>query len=196
MIGRCRAVDREGGYLTAENQLTYFCHERWGYLVAANGCVLDVVVEEQEVMMAMNLSSCPCGITRAGRAGKRGRRNHFKILIVSFMRKHSRELNFMTFAAEIRLQITDLPLKLVIWPIGFLVSIHRTPPRNPSSSPRLMPHALSMPCRRISLISRLSAISVCFFTFYAKLLGATRSASTVIQPLARIITVFLKRAIL
>ena len=63
------------------------------------------------------------------------------MLIVSFMRKHSRELNFMTFAAEIRLQITDLPLKLVIWPIGFLVSIHRTPPRNPSTSPRLMSHA-------------------------------------------------------
>lgn len=136
MIGRYQAVDRESGYLTAESQLTYFCREGCGYLVVANCCVLDVVVEEQEVMMAMrNLCSCPGGITRAGRAVKRGRRKHFKMLIVSFMRKHSRELNFMTFATEIRLQITDLPLKLVIWHIGFLVSIHRTPPRNPSTSP-------------------------------------------------------------
>ena len=67
-------------------------------------------------MVVRKLSSCPGGITRAGLAVKRGRRKHFKMLIVSFMRKHSRELNFMTFAAEIRLQITDLPLKLVIWP--------------------------------------------------------------------------------
>ena len=175
MIGRCQAVNRESGYLTAGSQLTYFCHERW-CLVVANGCVLDVVVEEQEVMMVMtNLCSCPCGITRAGRAGKRGRRKHFKMLIVSFMRKHSRELNFMTFAAEIRLQITDLPLKLVIWPIGFLVCIHRTPPRNPSTFPRLMPratlHLLSMPCRRISPLSRLSAISVWIFHILRQTVG-------------------------
>lgn len=110
-------MNRESGYLTAESQLTYFCHERCVYLVDANGCVLDVVDEKQEEMMVVvKLCSCPGGITRAGRAVKRGRRKHFKMLIVSFMRKHSRELNFMTFAAEIRLQITDLPLKLVIWP--------------------------------------------------------------------------------
>lgn len=57
------------------------------------------------------------------------------------MRKLSRELNFMTFAAEIRLQITDLPLKLVIWPIGFLV-LH--PPYSAPESfnvSRLMPRA-------------------------------------------------------
>lgn len=135
--------------------------------------------------MAMrNLCSCPCGITRAGRVGKRGHRNHFKMQIVSFMRKHSRELNFMTFAAEIRLQITDLPLKLVIWPIGFLVSIHRTPPRNPSTAPRLMPRA-TLHAVSADLIHYLDfrPSPSGFFTFCAKLLGATRSASTVIQPL-------------
>jgi hypothetical protein len=41
----------------AESQLTFFCHE---YLVAASGCVPDVVDEEQEVMMAMrNWCSSP-----------------------------------------------------------------------------------------------------------------------------------------
>lgn len=78
-------------------------------------------------MVVRKLSSCPGGITRAGLAVKRGRRKHFKMLIVSFMRKHSRELNFMTIAAEIRLQITDLPLKLVIWP-------HRLPGLHPPYS--------------------------------------------------------------
>ena len=57
------------------------------------------------------------------------------------MRKLIQELNFMTFTAEIRVQITDLPLKLFIWPIGSLVSIHRSPLRNPSATSRLMPHA-------------------------------------------------------
>jgi hypothetical protein len=79
----------------------------------------------------------------------------FKMLIVSFMRKHSRELNFMTFAAEIRLQITDLPLKLVILPIGSLVSIHRTPPRNPASC---YLHAVSADLTTISSFGHLRLI--------------------------------------
>lgn len=187
MTGRCQAVNRESGYLTAGSQSTYFCHERRGYLVVANGCVLDVVDEEQEVMMAMrNLCSCPCGITRAGRAVKRGRPKHFKMLIVSFMRKLSRELNFMTFAAEIRLQITDLPLKLVIWPIGFLVSIHRTPLRNPSTlMPRATLHAVSADLTYY-LDFRPSPSDFSHFT--PNCWVQPRSASTVIQPLTRIIT--------
>ena len=142
--------------------------------------------------MAMtNLCSCPCGITRARRAGKRGRRKHFKMLIVSFMRKHSRELNFMTFAAEIRLQITDLPLKLVIWPIGFLVCIHRTPPRNPSTSPRLMPRAtLHAVSADLTIISTFGHLRLDFSHFAPNCRKQPRSASTVIQPLTRIITVF------
>lgn len=98
-----------------------------------------------------------------------------------FYEKTQSRTQFMTFTAEIRLQITDLPLKLVIWSIGFLRSIHRTPPRNPSSS-------CYPPCRvggshHISL----SAISV---SFRAKLPDPARSASTVIQPLTRIITAY------
>ena len=108
----------EVGYLNAESQLTFFYHEKWVYLVGANGYFLDVVDEEQEVMMVTRncLCSSPCGIIRDGREVKEGCPKHSKLLIVSFMGKNLFENSISCLPRKSDSQIRDLPPKLFIWP--------------------------------------------------------------------------------
>lgn len=94
------------------------------YLVGANGYVLDVVDEEQEVMMVTRncLCSSPCGIIRDGREVKEGRPKHSKLLIVSFMGKNLFENSISCYLPrKSDSQIRDLPPKLFIWPATWSV---------------------------------------------------------------------------